>query len=118
MSSRPDNVYPMRFAKLIIALATLLLGPAWLARAADLAMNDAPYSPIVARNIFGLLPIPANTVEANSQPAIPPPKIVPNGLMSLFGVPQALFKVSYPPAAGQPAHDQSYMLAQGESQDN
>jgi hypothetical protein len=82
-------------------------------------VNNAPYSPIVARNIFGLLPIPTNPpVDPNPTPTTPPPKITPNGFMNLFNVAQVLFKVAYPPAAGQPAHDQSYVLAEGESQDN
>lgn len=121
MSARLDNVDDMKFAmtkRLMLAAATLL-AHALISHASDLAVNDIPYSPIVARNIFGLLPIPTNNPDAaNAQPTTPPPKITPNGLMSLFGVPQALFKVSYPPAGGQPAHDQSYMLAQGESEDN
>ena len=52
----------MRFAKLMLAMATLLAPALWAH--ADLAVNDAPYSPIVARNIFGLLPIPTNNPAA------------------------------------------------------
>ena len=103
----------------------VLCGAALLTQAADMAMNNSasanlnPYAPIVARNIFGLLPIPTNPpVDPNAALATPPPKITPNGTMTLFGVPQALFKVAWPPAGGQPAKEQSYVLAEGESQDN
>lgn len=78
---------------------------------------DNPYASVVARNMFGLLPIPTNPPPAGP-PADPPPKITPNGTMSLFGELQVLFKVSIPPKPGQPPHDESYTLSEGERQDD
>lgn len=84
---------------------------------ADLTPGDNPFSLIVARNIFGLLPIPTNPpVEASS--AVPPAKITPNGIITIFGTAQVLFKVLAAPVLGQPPiREQSYMLGEGESED-
>ena len=99
------------------------------ARADDAVASGHPYAAIAERNVFALLP-PPPPVDPNAKPVEPPPKITANGIMSIFGQLQALFKVAVPakpgppgvpgqPApAGQPAHDQSYMLSEGQSQDD
>jgi hypothetical protein len=84
-------------------------------RAGDALSTDNPYAPIVARNIFGLNPPPA--VDPTATMAEPPPKITPNGIMSIFGQLQVLFKVAVPAKAGQPAKDESYILSEGQRQD-
>lgn len=82
---------------------------------ADDALNDNPYAPIIARNIFGLNP-PAPVVAP--VPVVEPPvKISPNGIMNIFGKLQVLFKAAAPAIAGKPASDNSYMLAEGQGQD-
>ena len=78
---------------------------------------DNPYSPIVQRNVFGLVPIPTNP-PVDPSAANPPPKITPNGIMTLFGKLQVLFKVAVPAKPGQPAKDESYTLGEGERQDD
>jgi hypothetical protein len=79
--------------------------------------DDAnPYASIVARNVFSLVPMPTNPPE-EQKPADPPAKITPNGIMSLFGQLQVLFKVSTPPKPGQPPQDQSYVMSEGDRQD-
>ena len=106
----------MTSARFILVLAASLC-PALLAGAADLAMNENPYTPIVTRNIFGLVPIPTNT-PVDPASLIPPPKITPNGIMTIFGQKEALFKVTVPGKPGKPAQDQSYTMSEGESQDD
>ncbi len=69
------------------------------------------------RNIFGLEPIPTNA-PADVQFDNPPPKIRPNGLMSIFGQTQVLFKVAAPPEAGQPPGDKSYVMSVGDRKDD
>jgi hypothetical protein len=86
------------------------------AAASDAAASDSPYASIVSRNMFGLLPIPVVNPEDNKPPPEPPPKITPNGIMTIFGRLQALFKVATKPKPGQPAKDDSYVLAEGERQ--
>jgi len=78
---------------------------------------DNPYAAIVSRNAFGLVPIPTNP-PVDPTPVEPPPKITPNGIMTIFGKLQALFNVAQPAKAGQPAHDESYVLTEGEQQDD
>jgi hypothetical protein len=104
----------MRNARHIFWLLALALVTA--ARA-DEAASDNPYGAIVSRNVFGLVPIPTNP-PADTTPPVPPLKITPNGIMDIFGSLQALFKVAEPAKAGQPAHDESYVLGEGESQDD
>ncbi len=78
---------------------------------------DTPYATIVARNMFGLVPIPPPDPTAGQPPPEPPPKITPNGIVTIFGRPQAIFKVANKPKPGQPQKDDSYVLAEGEMQD-
>jgi hypothetical protein len=92
----------------------------WLASGSAVVRADEssnPYRPIVVRNMFGLVPIPTNNPAADLPPPTPPPKITPNGIMTLFGKVQVLFKVAGVPKAGQPAKDESYVLGVGERQD-
>jgi hypothetical protein len=76
--------------------------------------TDNPYGTIVARNVFGLNPPgPAAPVVEGD----PPPKITPNGIMSIFGQLQVLFKVA--PKPNQPgAKEESYVLSEGQQQDD
>ena len=85
--------------------------------AAPAADSGQPYSTIMARNVFGLVPIPPPP-PPDAPPVDPPPKITANGIMDVFGELQALFKVSTPPRAGLPAQEQSYMLSTGQRQDD
>jgi hypothetical protein len=84
---------------------------------ADAAASTSPYASIISRNMFGLLPIPVHNPADDLPPPDPPPKITPNGIMTIFGRLQALFKVADKGKPGQPAKDSSYVLAEGERQD-
>ncbi len=107
-------IYIMKaFAKLTAALAaslTLTVG----VNAQDTSAGD-PYAVVVTRNVFGLNP-PAPPAPPTA--AEPPPKIIPNGIMDIFGQLQVLFKVPATPKAGVPAIDQSYILSEGQRQDD
>ncbi|MEI8289912.1 MAG: hypothetical protein WCH99_10600 [Verrucomicrobiota bacterium] len=85
--------------------------------AQDGAASDKPYSSIVSRNIFGLVPIPVVDPATLLPPPEPPPKITPNGIMTIFGRLQVLFKVAVKPPPGQPQKDASYVMNEGERQD-
>ena len=101
---------------LLLCLAGgLLLNAA--AHADDAASPGNPYAPMVARNIFGLNP-PVIVDPNAAADATPPPKITPNGIMSIFGQLQVLFKVANPAKDGKPAADADYILSEGQSQDD
>jgi hypothetical protein len=104
-----------RVRKICICLAGGLVLSAGL-RAADEVSPGNPYAPIVTRNVFDINP-PA-PVDPNQQPAVPPPKITPNGIISVFGHLQALYKVAIPARPNQPAKDQSYILGEGQAEDD
>src|ERR1035437_596394 len=106
----------MKSAGQIVLVAVLLAGAS--AHAGEVAASDKPYAAMVARNIFNLVPIPANTAP-EAPPTDPPPKITPNGIMSIFGKLQVLFKVAADkPKPGQPpAKEEAYVLSEGERQD-
>ena len=80
----------------------------------DSVSTDNPYGLIVTRNVFGLNPPPP---PSPAVPADPPPKITPNGIMSIFGNLQALYKVSVN-VPGKPAEEKSYMLSEGQREDD
>ncbi len=96
-----------------IAAVTILFAAFCLNALAD---DDNPYASIVVRNVFSLVPIPTNP-PADTKPLDPPAKITPNGIMTLFGQLQVLFKVATPPKPGQPPQDQSYVMSEGDRQD-
>lgn len=102
--------------RFIFALAVM----GWLLVAAPIgqaASSENPYTPIVTRNVFGLVPIPVGP-PPDTKPATPPPKITPNGIMTIFGKLQALFKVAGTAKPGQPAKEESYIMGVGERQDD
>jgi hypothetical protein len=77
-------------------------------------LPNNPYVPIVARNIFGLNPPqPVDTTAPE-----PPSNITPDGIMTIFGTPQVLFKVAVPPRPPEPATEKSYILSEGQRQDD
>ena len=101
-------------------LILLLASAGWLStglQTGRAAAPDNPYTPIVTRNMFDLVPVPVGP-PPDSTPATPPPKITPNGIMTIFGKLQALFKVAGVAKPGQPAKDESYILGEGERQDD
>jgi hypothetical protein len=77
------------------------------------ATAENPYTPIVSRNMFNLIPIPPHN-PADDIPAVALPKITPNGIMTIFGKLQVLFKVTVP---GPPPKEVSYVMGEGERQD-
>jgi hypothetical protein len=83
---------------------------------ADAVPGGNPYASIVERNVFGLVPIPVHN-PADDVPAVPPPKIMPNGIMTLFGKLQVLFKVA-DNRPGQPPKEDSYVMSEGDRQDD
>lgn len=99
-----------RFGKITVCLAGLLAMSA-SARAGDAVSGDNPYAPLVIRNIFGLNPpVPVDTSVAVE----PPVKITPNGIMSISGQVQVLFKV----AGKAGGKESSYILTEGQRQDD
>ena len=102
-----------RLGKIVVCLASGLVLNAG-ARADDVVLPNNPYAPIVVRNVFGLnppQPVDPNATQADL------PKIIPNGIMSIFGQLQVLFKVAGTAKPGQPAKDASYILSEGQRQD-
>jgi hypothetical protein len=98
--------------KIAICLAGSLVLSTSL-RADDVVLPGNPYAPVVVRNIFGLNPPPL--IDPNATTAAPPVKITPNGIMTIFGQLQVLFKV----AASKPGDkENSYILTEGQGQDD
>ena len=85
-------------------------------RAGDEVSSANPYAAIAARNVFDIHPPPP--VDQTQLSAEPPPKITPNGITSVNGHVRALFKVSIPPKPGVPPSEQTYMLSEGQQQDD
>ena len=106
----------MKFAArfLLLSAAGLIFSAA--VRAEDMAAPANPYTALVTRNIFGLVPVPV--AEPPPPPPIdPPPKITPNGIMNIFGKLQVLFKTPGKVKPGQPPKEESYVMGEGERQD-
>lgn len=79
-------------------------------------LPDEPYAPIVARNVFGLNS-PPQSDPAVKTPEYLLPRITPNGIMTLFGHPEVIFKTSGGGRPGHPGADVFYDLAEGQVQD-
>ena len=84
-------------------------------RADDVVLPGNPYALVVARNIFGLNPPKPVDPSATDTP---PPKITLNGITDILGQMQALYKVAGTTKHGKPAGDDSYILSEGQSQDD
>jgi hypothetical protein len=76
-----------------------------------------PYGSIAVRNVFALNPVPP-PVPAEQPNQTPPPKITLTGITTIFGPAEALYKVSGYNRNGKQIPDQSYILTEGESQDD
>jgi len=114
------NLTMKRFGTSLCLLGSLACSLTVLAD--DQVTPDNPYAAIVARNVFGLVPPPPPAPPEDPAVKNPPPKITPNGIMSIFGKWQALFKVMPVAKPGEPPpkdgfKEESHMLAEGESED-
>jgi hypothetical protein len=111
-----DGIFRMMkcMDKIVICIAGGLALTASL-RADEVVLSGNPYAPVVVRNIFGLNPVTVVTTTIFDAPL---PKITANGIMSIFGQPQVLFKVDIEAWSGKPAKEQSYILTEGERQDD
>jgi hypothetical protein len=72
-----------------------------------------PYEAIVSRNAFGLKP-PPNPADLIKTPEPVVADIKLQGITTILGRKQVLLKVKQPAAPGQPASDESLMLAEGQ----
>ena len=103
-----------RVGKIAIWLAGgLVLSAGAQADTVAVASAGNPYVPIVTRNVFGLNPVSVETPVGEA-----PPKITLNGIMSVHGRSQALYKVAGSATPGLPAKDQFYNLSEGQRQDD
>jgi hypothetical protein len=75
-----------------------------------------PYGSIATRNVFGLNPPAPVVIDTPQGP--PPPKITLTGITTIFGPREALYKVSGVPQPGKPPKDESYILQEGQGQDD
>jgi hypothetical protein len=112
----------MKFAGRFIAIAVVVACLAPVGWAAGTPESSPPYAVIASRNVFDLLPLTNNEAADAAALAADLPKITPNGIMNLFGKLQVIFKVaeSKPvgrPMPGQPNKDTSYVMCEGERQD-
>jgi hypothetical protein len=103
--------------KLFSLVITGLLVSAAATRADDLAAASNPYASLVQRNVFGLVPIP-DKPAVEPPPVEPPVKITLTGIMNIFGKFQAIFKTPGAAKPGLPAKEESYVLTEGERQDD
>lgn len=97
--------------------ASLLTLP-FASNAQETASTQNPYTALVSRNVFGLVPIPPPPAPPEA-PIDPPPKITVNGLMRLFGnTYQVLFKTPGKAKPGLPPKEESYVMGEGERNDD
>jgi hypothetical protein len=76
------------------------------------AVADNPYQGIVDRNVFSLRNPPPPPPPPSNDP--PPPKLTLTGITTILGGKRALLKGTPPPAKGEPAKEQFYMLSEGQ----
>jgi hypothetical protein len=116
----PEKEYHLKLMNRIGSILICLAGGlvlSTISRADDTLPPGNPYGSIVKRNVFALNPIPPP--DANPQPdGPPPPKITLTGITTIFGPPEALFKVAGVRRDGKPPQDESYIFREGESQDD
>jgi hypothetical protein len=103
---------------IIIAACLFLLASTGVVDGDQNQLNAGnPYLSIVTRNVFGL--VSALPSETRVETGRNLPRITPNGVMTIFGRPQALFKtITGDDRPGWPAKEESYLLAEGETKDD
>lgn len=101
-----------RDGKMLICLAGGLVLSA-NARAVTADEQDNPYLGIIERNVFALKPPPDPSTLKTAESE--PPKITPQGIMSMFGRQQVLFKTLMPGSKpGGPPQETAMLLSVGQ----
>lgn len=90
------------------ALVLITIG----ARVAAAETQANPYAGIVERNVFALKAPP--NPEDNKPPPPPPPKILLQGITSIVGRWQVMFKVNLPAKPPEPAKEVALVLSEGQ----
>jgi hypothetical protein len=104
------------FEKTAFTIASLIAF-CHLGHAGD-SITPNPYAMIAARNVFNLNPIIEDPVIF-SAPVEPLPKLQPDGIITVFGRPQVLFKiVELQHPSGAKARESSHFMAEGEREDD
>ncbi len=111
----PQQGGPKVVASQMVGNTAVAVNPGTTAAAVSSRNPGNPYTSIVTRNVFGLNPITPYTPPPPPQ-GPPPPKITLTGITTIFGSPQALFKVAGVVRDGRP-QDESYIFTEGEEQD-
>jgi hypothetical protein len=76
---------------------------------------DGPYAPIIARNVFALNPpLPASSNQRDSRAL---PNITLAGITTICGPAEALYQVAGGSRDGKRGQDESYILKEGQEQD-
>ncbi len=99
-----------------ILSAAVILGSIYCSLAFTPNDPGNPYEAIAGRNVFSLKPPPPPPNPEDLIKKDPPPKIRLQGLTTILGRRQVLFKSQTPAKPGQPAKDESYVLSEGERQ--
>lgn len=98
---------------LLVGMGVFALRPSSAVTPAD---ANNPYQDIATRNVFGLVPIPVAPPPGAEAEENGLPKITPNGIQTIFGKLQVLFKVADPKAKPGEKED-CYVMTEGERQD-
>src|SRR5437016_4718743 len=95
-------------------IAIFILGSFMLYATAEgiVADPENPYQGIVDRNVFGLKPV--TQITKPPEKPIDAPKITLTGITTIFGNRRVLMNVAMPAKAGEPAKQQSFILAEGQ----
>src|SRR6266850_3328059 len=75
--------------------------------------TDSGYQTIPEKNIFRLKELPVEQ-PTNPEPKVALPKVFLTGITTIFGNKMALFRVQYPARPGEPAKEESLILAEGQ----
>src|SRR6266850_5111086 len=95
---------------LVCVLSGLALGFSARAAVPDAARN--PYDKIPQRNVFKLKQ--PEEVKPPPPQEVPLPKITLTGITTLLGLKRAVLQVQVPARPGEPAREESYILAEGQ----
>jgi len=99
-----------RHGKMLICLTAGLVS-SLSARAVTAGAQGNPYQGVVIRNVFAIKPPP--NIKKLAEPE--PPKIIPQGIMSMFSRQQVLFKTMMPGSKpGEPPKETAMVLTVGQ----